>query len=64
MKNPFLFNTDVAIWVPFFRAYPNKNLTYVDGAVYDDGECRAVFPSQREAMAAMTEARRQAEESK
>lgn len=55
-----LFNDSVALWVPFFRSRPDTNFTYVDGAVYVNGQCRAMFANNAAAMAAMTEARKQA----
>lgn len=52
------YNTDASLWVSFFHAYPNTNLTYVSGGVFVNGECRAMFNSQKAAIATMTEARR------
>ncbi len=54
------YNTDLPLWIAFFRAYPSTNLTYCDGAVYVDGKCRAVFSDNKTAMDTMNEARRQA----
>lgn len=55
-----LFNTDVALWASFFRSSPHADLTYLDGAVYVNGECLALFRNNAAAMAAMSEARKQA----
>ena len=54
------FNTDLPLWVSFFRSNPSANLTYCDGAVYVNGAHRATFSSNKQAMDTMEEARKQA----
>lgn len=52
-----LYNTDTRIWVNYFRSYPERDMTFLDGHVVYNREALARFKDNGEAMRAINAAR-------